>query len=35
LSDCLKGEIVVSQLAEKVTAYLLRRIEKPENTLVA
>jgi hypothetical protein len=35
LSDCLKGEIVVSQLTEKVTAYLLRRIEKPENTLVA
>ena len=35
LSDCLKGKIVVSQLTEKVTAYLLRRIEKPENTLVA
>jgi hypothetical protein len=35
LSSCLKGEIMPSMLQEKVTAYLLRRIEKPENTLVA
>jgi len=35
LSNCLNGEIMPSQLMEKVTAYLLRQIRKPENTLVA
>ncbi len=35
LGGCMKGEILPSQLAEKVTAYLLRQIKKPENTMVA
>jgi len=35
LGSCLKGDILISQLMEKVTAYLLRQIKKPENTMVA
>jgi len=34
LAGCLKGEILPSLLAEKVTAYLIRQIKKPENTMV-
>jgi hypothetical protein len=35
LSGCLNGEIMPSQLMEKVTAYLIRQIKKPANTMIA
>ena len=35
LSGCLNGEILPTQLAEIVTAYLLRQIRKPATTMIA
>jgi hypothetical protein len=35
LSSCLNGEIMPSMLQEKVTAYLVRQIKKPANTMIA
>jgi len=35
LSGCLNGEIMPSQLMERVTAYLVRQIKKPANTMIA
>jgi hypothetical protein len=35
LSSCLNGQLMPSQLMERVTAYLVRQIRKPENTMIA